>query len=107
MRSSRKHISLILFVIHTKFSFDISNNLIFILFADAATVTLTGENHPPLTSELNNELNLLNVWATQNRLIINTDKTDFMLFSNRPENNNDIRLKIGQNKLTLTTNYNF
>ena len=82
-----------------------SSNLNFTLFADDTTVTLSGENLPLLTSELNNELNLLNDWAIQNRLTINTDKTEFMLFSNRPANTDDIQLNNGQDKLTLTTNY--
>ena len=87
-----------LFLIYIKDLPDISSNLNFTLSADDTTVTLSGESLSLLTSELNNELNLLNDWAIQNRLTINTDKTEFMLFSNRPTNADDIKLKIGQDK---------
>ena len=84
---------------------DNSSNLIFTLFANDTTVTPSGENLPSFTSQLNNELNLLNDWAVQNRLTVNMNKTEFMLFSNETANIDDIQLKIGQDKLTLTTNY--
>ena len=38
---------------------------------------------------------------------LNTDKTDYMLFSNRLANIDDTHLKIGQDNLTLTTYYKF
>ena len=97
----------ILFLIYINDLPDISSNLNFTLFADDTTVTLSGEDLPSLTSQVNNELNLLNDWAIQNRLTINTDKTEYILFSNRLANIDDIQLKIGQDKLTLTTNYKF
>ena len=83
---------------------DISSNLSFTLYANDTTVTPSGENLPSFTSQLNNELNLLNDWAIQSHLTVNTDKTEFILFSNKPANIDDIQLKIGQDKLTLTTN---
>ena len=86
---------------------DISSDLNFTLFAADMTVTLSGEDHPSLTSQLNNELNLLNDWAFQNRLTINTDKTDSILLSSRVAKIDDIQLKIGQEKLTLPTNNKF
>ena len=52
----------ILFLIYIKDLPDISSNLNFTLFADHTTVTLSGENLPLFSSELNNELNLLNDW---------------------------------------------
>ena len=92
----------ILLLIYINVLLDISSNLIFTLFADDTTVTLSGENLHLLTSELNNELNLLNDGANQNRLSINTDKTELMLFSKSPANADDIQLKIGQDEITLT-----
>ena len=86
---------------------DISSNLNFTLFAVYTTITPSDEDLPSLTSQHINELNLLNDWAIQNRFTINTDKTEFILFSNRQANIDDIQLKIGHDQLTLITNYKF
>ena len=71
------------------------------------TVTLSGNSLSSVTSQLNLELNLLKDWAIHNLLTINTDKTEFRIFSNKTINIDDTQLKIGRDKLTHTTSYNF
>ena len=55
-----------------------------ILFADDAKLSLSGKNPVHLINMANSELTLLYYWCIANRISINTLKTVFMLFSNRP-----------------------
>ena len=54
-----------------------------ILFADDMTIYLTGPSPEQLITSANQELEQLHQWSVCNRLTINTDKTYFMLFTNK------------------------
>ncbi len=58
-----------------------------ILFADDMTLYFTGHTNDTLFHSANADLNKLNEWCLSNRLTINSDKTYFMLFSNKNDNN--------------------
>ena len=51
-------------------------------FADDTTVAMRDINIENLSSKCNTVLELLNSWVIKNRLTINFDKTNFMIFSN-------------------------
>ena len=73
----------ILFLIYIN---DISNiflNSKTILFADDMTLYLIGHSPENLISIANQELKLLSQWCISNRLTINTNKTYYMLFTNK------------------------
>ena len=57
-----------------------------ILFADDANLSLSGKDPKLLVQTANNELGKFYYWCLSNRLSINTIKTFFILFSNRPPN---------------------
>ena len=65
----------------------VSKLLSTILFADDATLSLYGRNPTSLIHTANIELEKFYFWCLSNRLTINTSKTFYMLFSNRPPNN--------------------
>ena len=74
----------VLFLLYINDLPNISNTLFTILFADDATLSICGKNPIELIEITNTELLKLNVWCIANRLSINTLKTYFILFSNRP-----------------------
>ena len=57
-----------------------SNILFSILFADDTTVIIESQNYNNLILTLNTELNKLDVWLQANKLILNTDKTHYMVY---------------------------
>lgn len=65
---------------------DITNIFTFantILFADDMTLYFTNSNNETLFLQANQDLNKLHNWCLSNRLTINTNKTYYMLFSNK------------------------
>ena len=63
---------------------NISKLLSTILFADDATLSLYGDNPTELVHLANKELYKFQLWCLANRLTVNTLKTFYILFSNRP-----------------------
>ena len=61
----------------------ISNNIKMILFADDTTLTISDSNLTNLVNRSNIELNSINNWVNANKLTLNTDKTEFLITSNR------------------------
>lgn len=76
-----------------------SDDLRYILFADDTTLILSDKNFSSLTERTNSELNNISQWAVKNRLTINTDKTDSMIFSNRPYPPNEDLVKLGPSNI--------
>ena len=54
----------------------------FTLFADNTTVAIKDDNFENLSSKCNTVLELLDSWSMRNRLTINFEKTESMMFSN-------------------------
>ena len=86
---------------------EITNKLKFTLFADDTTVTMYDNDLVLLTDRMNAELKLLNDWCIKNRLTINTDKTEFIVFSNKNKTTDEPELKIGHDPLSITSSYKF
>ena len=53
------------------------------LFADDTTLTLSGKHYGDLVEECNSELNKLVSWTNQNKLQINSKKTELIIFTNK------------------------
>ena len=51
-----------------------------ILFADDTSVFFSGDNIDSLTSEFNAELTKISSWLISNKLVLNTNKTSYMIF---------------------------
>ena len=58
-----------------------SDKLKFIHFADDTTAYMSGDNLQDLYSEVNRELEKVNVWLRTNRLSLNVGKTSYILFT--------------------------
>ena len=74
------NVSPLLFLIYINDLANISKNLYFILFADDTNIFFAHHSWEILLQRLNNELTLVNNWFLANRLTLNIDKTNFILF---------------------------
>ena len=77
------------------------------LYADDTTITLANENFNDLINQTNTELEIISQWATHNRLTINSDKTECMLFSNREFSTNNNLLTLGADYLKFENSFKF
>ena len=77
----------ILFLIYINDISDIFTKSKTILFADDMTLYLNGPSPEQLIATANQELQQLHQWCLCNRLTINTDKTYYMLFTNKKTHN--------------------
>ena len=71
-----------------------STNLNVLSFADDTTVHASGSNLNELVRKINNELNKIQEWLCENKLSLNINKTNFMVFSPKSYLNENIDLKI-------------
>ncbi len=65
-----------------------SDKLSFITYADDTNVIISNPNLSDLIDEVNNELCNLSVWFKSNKLSLNINKTNYMVFKNRYSNRN-------------------
>ena len=73
----------ILFIIYINDLPKVAENLSCTLFADDTNFNISHENYENLTTDLNSELVKVHDWTVTNRLTINVNKTELMLFTNR------------------------
>ena len=76
----------LLFLLYTNDIASVSNILSSILFADDTTLFCSSKNLQELTAIVNNELGNIMQWLNANRLSLNIDKTNFMLFRTQGKN---------------------
>ena len=91
----------LLFVIYKNDICNVSNNLKFVLFAYDTTVFTSDKNMAKLYSETNRELKLY-TWLCVNKLSINIKRTNYIVFSNIPEN---VATSVGINNIKLQRVY--
>ena len=84
----------LLFLIYVNDLPNVSEQLQPIMFADDTTLSCSGPNLDNLIQNLNNELENFTNWSIANKLTINTDKTEMMIFSNR-------KFNLGENQVCL------
>ena len=82
----------LLFLLYINDIASVSNILSSILFADDTTLFCSSKNLQELTAIVNNELGNIMQWLNANKLSLNIDKTNFMLF--RPKGKNEFCLSI-------------
>jgi len=73
----------LLFIIYINDIQEQSNSIHLTLFADDTSLIATGNDPEQTTQLLNSQLNKLQHWFSSNHLIINTSKTNFMVFSTK------------------------
>ena len=77
------------FIIYNNDLPKLSQTLSTTLFADNTNFSISDNDYENMTLILNEELRKIKEWTTANRLTINTDKTELLLFSNRQVNSSD------------------
>jgi len=92
-----------------------SSRMNFILFADDTTIFSSLQDFDPhntgdiniISSEINNELNLIHQWILANKLKINATKTKFMCFRTRQQRIVYPELYLGHDKIENVNSFNF
>ena len=74
----------ILFLIYINDLPQIFPQLKSVLFADDSTLYITGDDPISMIETANSDLEILHNWCVSNRLTINSNKTYYMLFTNKP-----------------------
>ena len=93
----------ILFLIYINDLVNASNIFKFTMFADDTTLFIDDSSIVSLSRNINMELSKLNNWFIDNRLSLNTDKTNYILF-NCKENMN---IQINKNNIKRVTHIKF
>ena len=77
-----------------------SSQVKFYLFADYTCILHSSKSISILEQELNNCLLKVSDWLKANKLTLNVDKSNLLLFKlNRNQNNENINISLGQDKL--------
>ena len=71
-----------------------SNSSHFIIFADDTNILFSHKDPSHLEKVINIELNKISNWFKLNKLSLNIDKTNFMIFKNKHSNKPDLNYKI-------------
>ena len=97
----------VLFLLYINYICNVSNIFNFILFADDTTILSTNKDTKLLCEQANNELDKLQNWLRLNKLSINVNKTNYIIFSNKKEKQdyelslNDVKIKKVNSKKKL------
>ena len=78
----------LLFLLHINDIVNVSPLLFKILYADDLNVFLTEKNFATLIDIINKELSKIIEWLHSNKLSLNVNKTQYMIFSNKNNNIN-------------------
>ena len=77
------------------------------LFADDTTLSISNPDSEQLTLTANSELEKLFEWTISNRLTINVNKTELILFSNRNFSKEENHIYLNENALNYSDNCKF
>ena len=96
----------VLFILYINDVCNVSSVLKFVLFADDTNIFCSNTSLHELQDTINTELAKLSIWFSVNRLSLNLGKTNYMLFRNRPPEE-ELELKINNVVLPRVTATNF
>ena len=97
----------ILFLIYINDLPNISTNINTTLFADDTTISISDNSFNDLIQKTNTELAKIHDWTISNRLTINVDKTETLLFTNRPNDNNGNCIQLNETDINFTPSCKF
>ena len=69
------------------------------LFADDSIIYTTGDTIEEVTDSLQSNLDDVDLWYGQNRLILNADKSKFMLIHGKKKLNGNVNVSLGGQKI--------
>jgi hypothetical protein len=72
------------------------------VFADDTSIVYSFSNLNKFTKELNSSFTVLNIWFANNVLTLNFNKTHFMQFSCKPNNNINLSINYNSNHISNT-----
>ena len=76
------------------------------LFADDTTVYLSSKNKNELTTKINSDLSNLGEWFKSNKLSLNVEKNEYMVFDTK-QGNNDFLINIVNKQIHATDHFRF
>ena len=81
---------------------NISPEVEYILYADDSNIFISGPDLDEITDTLSNVLNKIHTWINSNQLILNIEKSNFMIFSSprKKYDQTEYRISIGNSQLT-------
>ena len=85
----------------------VSNVLKSTLFADDTTFSLSDNSYDTLTNTINDELINVKTWTGINRLTLNTNKTELILFTNRPVDSDNRNIQLDGTDLNFISSCKF
>ena len=94
----------LLFLLYINDLHKISNKLTFFLFADDTNIYYESSDLLDIQKSVNKELRKVRKWLESNRLALNLDKTNFVIFhstQNKPET--QINIKFGRKRVSQET----
>jgi hypothetical protein len=62
------------------------------MYADDTTLSINGKNIFEIEATLNEDLNSVNMWCTNNNMVINPTKTTCMLIGTKQKSNDEKRI---------------
>lgn len=68
------------------------------MFADDTTVTVCGKNSSEVADKLNVAIDQINRWLEGNRLVLNFDKTNFMILGTKAKSKNSSEITVSVNQ---------
>ena len=84
-----------------------STVLKYVLFADDTTLYMSHSDPKLLQYKFNNELKYISDWFSANKLVVNTTKTNFMVFSYRNIDCDDFDVKLNDSFITQVASVKF
>ena len=78
-----------------------------LLYADDTVITLGHTDLNTLNENVNDELAGVMKWTNANRLCVNSEKSNFMLISNRSNHNIPVTVKLGTDELTECATFKY
>ena len=97
----------ILFLLYINDLPNVSKVLKCILFADDTSIFLSHNDIVPLQKIFNNELQHVTKWMCTNKLSINISKTNFMIFSKKKCNNENVSIKMCNSQIKQVSSLRF
>ena len=87
----------------------VSDRLNFLMYADDTTIYFNLEDFDNLTKEtdINRELEKVNIWLKLNKLSLNTQKTKLMLFHRKQKHLDEINVVINGIEIELVPSFNY
>ena len=86
---------------------DVSKLLHIILFADDTNIFYSAINIDDVTTVVNNELKQLGLWFRANKLSLNVNKTNFIMFNNKKQLRTDVHIVLNGTNIEQVTNTKF